>query len=161
MEIVGLLLRSPRASAAPRERMSGRSSDHAEVRRPGSPITAAALYRAVLLVAALVVAGLLFGQLVTLVLLTVMTVLVALPLTAATTRLERRGVPRGVGAPLTMLALLAGLAAIVALLVPAFVSEVNQFVDALPRIVERLLSQLREATGAQRGELARRAHDLA
>jgi predicted PurR-regulated permease PerM len=129
--------------------------------RAGAPLTASALYRAVLLAALLVVAGLLFEELVTLVLLTVMTVIVAIPLSAITTRLAAKGVPRSLGAPLTMLAGLAVVGGIVALLVPAFVTEVNHFVDALPRIVEHLLAQLRQATGAQRGQFAHQAQHFA
>jgi predicted PurR-regulated permease PerM len=125
------------------------------------PLTAAALYRAVLLAALLVVAGLLFKELVTLVLLTVMTVIVALPLSAITTRLAARGVPRSLGAPATMIAGLALLGGVVALLIPPFVTEVNHFVDALPRIVEHLLAQLSQATGAQRGQFAHQAQQFA
>lgn len=121
----------------------------------------APLYRAVLLAAALVAGGLIVEQLLTLVLLVLMTVIVAIPLSVVTTRLERHRVPRGVGAVLSLLAAVAVVVGLVALLVPPFVSEVNQFVDALPRIVERALAQLREATGAQRGELARRAQRIA
>src|SRR5437764_8641127 len=81
--------------------------------RAGPPLTASALYRAVLLAALLVVTGLLFEQLVILVLLTVMTVIVAIPVSAITTRLAAKGVPRSLGAPLTMLASLALLGGIV------------------------------------------------
>jgi predicted PurR-regulated permease PerM len=135
---------------------------NASPRAPGrAPLTAAALYRAVLLAALLVMVGLLFEQLVTLVLLTVMTVIVALPLSAITTRLAARGVPRALGAPATMLAGLALLGGIVAVLIPPFVTEVNHFVDALPRIVEHVLAELRQATGAERGQFAHQAQDIA
>ena len=55
--------------------------------RAGPSLTAPALYRAVLLAALLVVAGLLFEQLVTLALLTVITVIVAIPLALVNSRL--------------------------------------------------------------------------
>jgi predicted PurR-regulated permease PerM len=119
------------------------------------------MYRAVLLAGVLVVGGLLFKELVTLVMLTVMTVIVAIPVSAVTTRLAARGVPRALGAPATMLAGLAVVGVVVALLIPPFVSEVNHLVDALPRIVQNLLAELRQATGAQRGEYARQAQEIA
>ena len=129
--------------------------------RGGPPLTASGLYRAVLLAALLVVVGLLFRELVTLVLLTVMTVIVAIPLSAITTKLAAKGVPRSLGAPATMVAGLALVGGVVALLIPPFVAEVNHLVDALPRIVEQLLAELRQATGAQRGELAHHAQHIA
>ena len=52
-------------------------------------------YRAVLLAAVLLVLGLLFQQLATLLLAVLMTVIIAIPLSAGATRLERRRVPRG------------------------------------------------------------------
>ena len=55
-------------------------------------------YRAVLLAAGLLVLGLLFRQLVTLMVAVLMTVLIAIPLSAFATWLERRGVPRVIGA---------------------------------------------------------------
>ena len=55
-------------------------------------------YRAVLLAAGLLLFGLLFRQLVTLLLAILITIAVAIPLAAAATRLERRGVPRPIGA---------------------------------------------------------------
>src|SRR4051812_6954052 len=91
----------------------------------------------------------------------VITLIIAIPLTAATTRLERLGAPRAVGALVSLLLALAVLGGLVALLVPVFLDEVNHFVHALPRIVEQSLAQLRQATGAQRGEIAHRAQDLA
>jgi predicted PurR-regulated permease PerM len=49
-------------------------------------------YRAVLLAAGLLLFGLLFRQLVTLMLAVLFTVIIAIPLAAAATRLERRGI---------------------------------------------------------------------
>src|SRR5437773_658322 len=54
-------------------------------------------YRAVLFAAALLVLGLLFRQLATLLLALLMTVIISIPLSAGATRLERYGIPRGVG----------------------------------------------------------------
>ena len=55
-------------------------------------------YRTVLLAAGLLLFGLVFRQLVTLLLAILMTVIVAIPLAAAAERLQRRGIPRPVGA---------------------------------------------------------------
>ena len=60
-------------------------------------------YRAVLLAAGLLLFGLLFRQLVTLMLAVLITVIFAIPLAAVGTRLERRGVPRPLGALLALL----------------------------------------------------------
>jgi predicted PurR-regulated permease PerM len=60
--------------------------------------SAAVAYRAILLAAGLLVLGLLFRQLVTLVVAVLITVLIAIPLSAFTTRLERQRVPRPLGA---------------------------------------------------------------
>ena len=54
-------------------------------------------YKAVVLAAALLVLGLLFRQLATLVLAVLTTVIIAIPLSAGATRLERYRVPRPVG----------------------------------------------------------------
>ena len=70
-------------------------------------LTPRALYKAIVLAALLVVAGLLFEQLATLILVAVMTVIVAIPLAAVASAFERRGWPRALGA---VIALLAGLA---------------------------------------------------
>ena len=60
----------------------------------------------------LLVLGLLFRQLATLMLAVLMTVIIAIPLSAGATRLERRGIPRPVGRSLTLLAGLAVIAGI-------------------------------------------------
>ena len=54
-------------------------------------------FRAVALAAVLAVSALVFPQLMTLLLAVMLTVIVALPLSAAATRLQRRGVPRIAG----------------------------------------------------------------
>ena len=67
-------------------------SRHARV--PRAPVA----YKAVVLAAVLLVLGLLFRQLATLVLAVLMTMIIAIPLSAGATWLERRGVPRPLGA---------------------------------------------------------------
>ena len=71
-------------------------------------------YRTVLLVAALVLIFLAFQQLITLAVAVVATVLVAILLDSAASRLEKRNIPRPLGA---LIALLAGVAIFAALLV--------------------------------------------
>ncbi|HEX2125306.1 MAG TPA: AI-2E family transporter, partial [Thermoleophilaceae bacterium] len=92
-------------------------------------------YRAVLLAAGLLLFGLLFRQLVTLMLAVLFTVIIAIPLAAAATRLERRGIPRPLGALGALLGAIAVLALIVALLIPPFIDQTNEFVDDVPGIV--------------------------
>src|SRR5919106_758734 len=70
------------------------------------PFNARVLYRAVLLAAGLLVLGLLFRQLTTLLIAVLATVLISIPLTGAANRLERYRVPRPIGA---LAALLAGI----------------------------------------------------
>jgi predicted PurR-regulated permease PerM len=116
--------------------------------------------RAVVLAAVIVAAGLLFPVLASLVIAVLITVIIALPLTAWTDRLERLGVVRPVGAIAGMLLALACLAAVVALLAPAFSREFNDFVDAIPTTISQLRHELRDATGAQPGEISTRLQRL-
>jgi predicted PurR-regulated permease PerM len=109
-------------------------------------------YRAVLLAAGLVVTGLVFKQLITLLLAVVMTIIVAIPLAAFATRLERRRIPRPIGVLLGLLLGLAVLGGILALVIPSFVDEVNHLIDALPGIVNDLRDKLHSGTGAGNGD---------
>jgi predicted PurR-regulated permease PerM len=113
-------------------------------------------YRAVLLAFALVVAALLFRQLATLLLAILATVLLAIPLSAVASRLQRLGVPRGVGALLGLLVGVGVIAAIVALLVPPLVEETSTFVDQVPGIVDELQGGLRDLFNTQPGEIGDR-----
>ena len=61
------------------------------------------VYRAVLLAAGLLLFGLLFRQLVTLLLAILMTMIVAIPLAAGASRLERYRIPRALGALISLL----------------------------------------------------------
>src|SRR5688500_15504001 len=96
------------------------------------------VYRAVLLAAGLLLFGLLFRQLVTLLLAILVTVVLAIPLAAAAQRLERNGIPRPLGALLTLLGSLAALGLLIYLLIPPFVDQTNEFVDNVPSIVHDL-----------------------
>ena len=111
------------------------------------------VYRAVLLAAGLLLFGLLFRQLDTLLLAILITVIVAIPLAAIATRLERYKIPRSVG---TLIALLGGIGAIalvVYLLIPPFVDQTEEFVDDVPGIVSNLEEMYADLTGQGAGEV--------
>jgi predicted PurR-regulated permease PerM len=110
-------------------------------------------YRAIAFAAALLVLGLLFRQLATLLLAVLMTVIIAIPLSAGATKLERRGIPRPVGALATLLGGLAVLAGILALIIPTFVDETNKFIDDVPSIVDDLEQTIGDVTGDRPGEV--------
>jgi predicted PurR-regulated permease PerM len=110
-------------------------------------------YRAVVLAAVLLVLGLLFRQLATLLLAMLMTIIIAIPLSAGATRLERRGVPRALGALLTLLAGLAVVAGVLALIIPTFIDQANEFVDDVPTIVHDLEETVGDITGNRPSEV--------
>jgi len=112
-----------------------------------STINPATLYRAVLLAFGLAVAGLIFKQIVTLVLAVLVVVIIALPLSAFASALQRIGVPRGIGATLGLLLGLGALGGVIALIVPIFSHEINQFANSLPSIVDALRHRLGRLTG--------------
>jgi predicted PurR-regulated permease PerM len=114
---------------------------------------AAVAYRAVLLAAGLLVLGLLFQQLVTLLVAVLITVLIAIPLSAFTNRLERQGVPRAAGALLGLVGFLAAVALALVLIIPPFVDEVKEFVDDVPGIIDDLGDDLHDLTGADSGQI--------
>jgi len=113
---------------------------------PRAPKNAAT--RAVLLAAALIVAGLLFKQLVALLLAVLITVIIAIPISGIATRLERFKVPRWLGAMAALLAGLAVVGALLALVIPPFVEQTREFVEDVPGAVKDLQDRFREATGA-------------
>jgi predicted PurR-regulated permease PerM len=110
-------------------------------------------YRTVLLAAGLLLFGLLFRQLVTLLLAILMTVVIAIPLAAAAERLERHRIPRVVGALLTLLAGVGVLVLIVYLLITPFIDQTNQFVDDVPSIVDDLEQVYADVTNQNAGEV--------
>src|SRR3954451_7978778 len=93
-------------------------------------------YRTVLLAAGLLLFGLLFRQLVTLLLAMLVTIIIAIPLSSGARRLERYRVPRPLGTLLVLLGGLGTLALIIYLLIPPFVDQTNQFVDDVPSMVK-------------------------
>jgi predicted PurR-regulated permease PerM len=110
-------------------------------------------YRAVALAGVLLVLGLLFRQLATLVLAVLLTVIFSIPLSAGATRLERLGVPRALGALATLLAGVAVLAGILFLIIPPFVDQTNKFVDQVPGIVNDLEKTIGSVTGDRPSEV--------
>jgi predicted PurR-regulated permease PerM len=111
------------------------------------------VYRAILLAAGLLLFGLLFRQLVTLLLAILVTVIVAIPLAAAARRLERYRIPRPVGALVTLLAGIGAIGLLIYLLIPPFVDQTNQFVDDVPSIVKDLEKVYADVTGQSSGEV--------
>ena len=109
------------------------------------------LYRAVLLAAGLVVLGLLFRQLVTLVVAVLITVIIAIPLAALASRLERRGIPRAIGAMVGLVVGLAALAGVLALVIPPVVQQATEFADRAPAAVDDLRGRMHDATGSGSG----------
>src|SRR5688572_2884074 len=110
-------------------------------------------YKAVVLAAVLLVLGLLFRQLATLVLAVLMTVIISIPLSAGTSWLERRGVPRPLGAAATLLSALAVIAGILAMIIPTFIDQANEFVDDVPTIVHDLEETIGDITGNRPSEV--------
>jgi predicted PurR-regulated permease PerM len=118
-------------------------------------------YRAVLLAAGLLVLGLLFEQLITLLLAVLITVIVAVALSTFAARLERFHVPRPIGALVGLVLGLAVFGGILALIIPPFVDQTNQFVDDVPGIVHDLQGKVGDLTGAKPGEVADHVQDFA
>jgi predicted PurR-regulated permease PerM len=117
-------------------------------------------YRAVLLAGALLVFGFVFRQLLTLLLAVLMTVIIAIPLAAAADRLERRRVPRQLGALMALLGGLLVIAVVIALLIPPFADQTDQFIDDVPGIVENLRDQTSHITGDEPTEFGDRVQEF-
>jgi predicted PurR-regulated permease PerM len=117
-------------------------------------------YRAVLLAAGLLLFGLLFRQLVTLLLAILITIIFAIPLAAAADRLERRKVPRVLGALAALLGGITVLALVIYLLIPPFVDQSEQFADDVPRIVGDLEETYADIAGEDPGEVGDRVQEF-
>ena len=124
--------------------------------------TTAVAYRAVLLAAGLLVFGLLFERLVTLLLAVLVTVIVAIVLSSAADWLEDHfHMPRPVGALVALLGGIGVIAGIIALIIPSFIDQTNEFVEDVPGIVDDLRDQIHDATGAEPAEIADRVQEFA
>jgi len=117
-------------------------------------------YRAVLLAAGLLLFGLLFRQLVTLLLAILITIVFAIPLAAAATRLERHRVPRAVGALLALVTGVAAFGLVVYLLIPPFVDQTDEFVQAVPGIVDDLEGVYADFTGQDPGQVGEKVQNF-
>ena len=107
----------------------------------------------------LVLLALLFRELATLVLAVLITVILAIPLSAAATRLERLKVPRALGAVLALLLGLSVLGGIVAFVVPQFSSQIDELVAELPAIGDSLSELAADVTGGGPNELGNNLQD--
>ena len=105
------------------------------------------IYRAVFLAFGLVVAGMIFHQLATLLLAVIVVVIIAAPLGALADRMQRYGIPRGVTATTALLLGLGAVVAVIVAVVPVFTQEINQFSASLPRIVDEARRRLGQLTG--------------
>jgi predicted PurR-regulated permease PerM len=117
-------------------------------------------YRTVLLAAGLLLFGLLFRQLVTLLLAILMTVVIAIPLAESARRLERYRIPRPVGALLTLIGGIGVVVLIIYLLITPFVDQTNQFVDDVPAIVDDLEKVYADVTNQTAGEVGDRVQNF-
>jgi predicted PurR-regulated permease PerM len=117
-------------------------------------------YRAVLLAAGLLLFGLLFRQLVTLLLAILITVIVAIPLAGAATRLERAGLPRALGALGALVGGVAVLSLLVYLLIPPLANQADDFVADVPRIIDDLEGLYADVTGQEADEVGNRIQDF-
>ena len=118
-------------------------------------------YRTVLLAATLVLLAFAFRQLVTLAVAVLATVMLAILLSGIANPLERRGVPRALGALIGLLAVLGVLTATLALVIPPFVDQTNEFVDNVPAIADDVEERIHDITGLERSEIGNRIQNFA
>ena len=118
------------------------------------------LYRAVLLAAVLIVLGLLFRQLLTLMVAILITVIVALPLSMAADNLERKGVPRFFGALFALILGIGLVAGTIALVIPPFVDQSQEFVDSVPGTIEDLEGEVADAFGISTQEVGQNVQEF-
>src|ERR1700760_1191662 len=108
-------------------------------------------YRAVLLALGLLAAGLLFEELVQIVMLVTIAVVIAVPLAASASWLRRWHVPRPVGAVLSLVAGAVVTGVLLAFVVPTFVNQVNDFVAQLPTTAAHFERAVNNLLGLKRG----------
>ena len=108
-------------------------------------------YRAVLLALGLLAAGLLFEELVQIVMLVTIALVIAVPLAASANWLRRWHVPRAVGAVLSLLAGAAVAGVLLAFVVPTFVTQVNDFIAQLPNTAAHFERAVNHVLGLKRG----------
>lgn len=111
------------------------------------------------LAAALGVIYLAFHELVTLMVTLVVTLIIAIPLSVMADAFERRGMPRALGALLALLLGLGAFAAVLALVIPAFVEQGQRFIDAIPQTFDTIRGRISDATGTEENEVGRRIQE--
>ncbi len=112
-----------------------------------------------LLAATLGVVYLAFHELVTLMITLVITLIIAIPLSLMADSFERRRLPRALGALLALLLGLGAVAAVLALVIPAFVEQGQRFIDAIPATFDTIRLRISDATGAEENEVGRRIQE--
>ena len=117
------------------------------------------LYRAVLLAAGLLVLGLLFRELLTLLVAILITVIIAIPIALVADKLEARRVPRFLGALTGLVGGVAVIVGIMALIIPPFVEQTEEFVDAVPVTIEELQGQVGDLFGISDAEVGQSVQD--
>lgn len=106
------------------------------------------LTKAVLLGFALLLFGLVFREIVTLLIAVLVTALIAIPLAATATYLERFRIPRALGALVGLLIGVAAVAALLALVIPPFADQTEAFVAEVPGVVDSLEGEADDLAGA-------------
>lgn len=110
-------------------------------------MTPSAVYRTAGLAAVLVAAALVFEQLLTVFLVVLVVIIISLPLSAAASVAQRRGLPRAVGVSAALVAALAVLVGLGFAVLPEFVAQVKQFAHRLPAILTEADRYIRGLTG--------------
>jgi predicted PurR-regulated permease PerM len=117
-------------------------------------LTAKVGYRAVALAATLILTGLLVQQLITLLLAVVLTIIISLPLSSTADIAQRHGIPRLFGALAGLLSVVGVIAALAYFIVPAFLSQVRQFANSLPRTIAGAEHYVHGVTGVTKRTLS-------
>lgn len=117
------------------------------------------LYRAISFAAALLVLGLLFEQLTTLFVAVLITVLIAIPLSACADYGQRYRVPRALGALAGLLIGIGVIVLIFAVVIPPAVDEADQFINQIDENVATVTEQIGTISGDSPEEVGQRAED--
>ena len=139
--------------------MGGMEAGPAETHPPQAATDRHALNRAILLAAGLLVLGLLFQELTTLLVAVLITVLIAIPLSAAADVGERYRVPRALGALGGLLLGIGVIVSIFALIIPPAVDEADQFIDQIDETIAAAGEDLEHLTGEDSAEIGEQVQD--
>jgi predicted PurR-regulated permease PerM len=109
------------------------------------PIRVQDLYRVVIFGVGLVGAAILLPELLTILLAVMVAILLAIPLSSSASWLQRKiGLPRVVGVLLTLLAMVAAVALLLALILPPLVDQVANVIDQIPGAINKVQTGLRD-----------------